>query len=193
MTNIEFGGGLRIDIAGQALSKAHQAIIQKALATGMQQDERVVRYSCRIAQDANAAIAAGIVDNQGGLWMPNPNARAQFGKAHDGEPFLSFGVLNESTGKRRSIRFVGDSVPTKMMEVAVRHDEGRDVRPTSITLNMSNALVYETGNKDGKGRAKKDKRGNHDRDKNGKPYARGPRRTHGRLCSADLAIRNATG
>jgi hypothetical protein len=143
-----------------------------------------VRHNCRIALDTNKAIASGIEVN-GKVHRPNPKVRAQFGKNDKGLAYLIFGLIDEETGQPLTLTFEGfGPVPIKMCEVAVAHDEGRNVRPTTIGLNLARATVYETGAKHGT--RPRDPRRNHDTAKDGNPYPRKPRAHHNRLCSKDL-------
>lgn len=178
MTEIKFTGTVPFKIKGQeAKPKWERDILQKVLQDGFGASNQL-RFVCRIATDANENFSR-VELSDGRVFTLNPKGKAQFGRNSSGRAFLTVGVIEESTGERYRLHWEGDNVPRKMQEVAVKHDEGRTVRPTTVRLNMAHAKVWKLGKKS-------DTRKRHDVARTGQPYPRKPQRTHSRLCSADL-------
>lgn len=186
MNNDIFEGALDIDISAQQIATAAQRrLIHDAFGDGTDVPQEV-RFACRIAIDVNEAIKGGLEFEDGRSFEPNPKARAQFGKNKRGLPYLTFGLIDSATAARYTLTWEGTSVPIKMVRTAIAHDEGRTVKATTVELAFDRAKVHETGNKNGKGSAKRDSRPNHDTGPDGEPYPRAPRRHHSRLCRSDL-------
>lgn len=131
-----------------------------------------LRFTCRVAQDMNKTLEEQLPDG----WTPNRSARAQFGKDFEGKPYLTVGVVDNNNEAWR-IRWTGKAIPRKLAEVAVKHDTGSAVRATVVPMPVTSAQVIKV---------KRDQRVNHDTDKTGRQYSRRPRRTHNRICAADL-------
>lgn len=177
-----------IRVKGQGAKPAwEQKMLAKALEGGVNNSEgaQSLRKTCRIAEDMNAALADGIVVGDR-LYGLNPRNKSQFGRNREGDPFLTTGVVDAETGQRLTLTWSGVNVPLRMVEAAVKHDAGKRIGERVVPLDFGMAVVHETGNKDGNGRAKRDGRRNHDTDKNGKPYPRKPRPNHNRLCATDI-------
>jgi len=186
MTNTIFRGRLKIRVPSQnGLSRAQRALVKRAYHDGVGIPQQV-RYSCAIAMAVNEAIKNGVMVD-GVSYQPNPKVRAQFGKNKRDLPYLTFGLIDPKTGEPHTLTWEGASnIPVDMIDIAVKHDEGEKVPAKQVSLSLADAKVYETGNEDGKGRNKRDRRKNHDTAKNGKPYPRAPRPNHNRLCRADV-------
>jgi hypothetical protein len=186
MSNNTFQGILRVRVEAQPrMTKAIRMALRESFGDGTGLS-RGYNYNCRIAEDVNAVIKEGIEGANGNWFDPNPKIKAQFGKNKHGLAYLTFGLIERESGKRYTLRWEGDSVPTEMIRVAVKHDEGAEIGITLIALNLATANVHETGNKAGLINPPIDKRRNHDTAKDGNPYPRPQRTSHSRMCSADL-------
>ena len=183
MSNTILEGPLDINVPAQPrYGRARRAMIKKAFNDGIDMPGEV-RYGCAIALAVNAAISDGLPEVSFG---PNPKVRAQFGRNKRDLPFLTVGLIDLDTGVPYTLTWEGaTSIPFEMIEIAVKHDEGAPVPAVTISLELADARVHETGNKSGKGK-KRDPRKNHDTDKSGRPYKRPQRRHHNRLCRADV-------
>lgn len=182
-TSTAIRGNVVVAVKGQnARAKWEQKLMQKALDEGMGAAQEL-RFVCRIAQDANEAFEI-IEDANGNVWTINPKAKAQFGRNQKGLAYLTVGLINEATDERVRLTWEGDAVPSKMKEVAVKHDEGKRVGATRIRLRLEDADSKIIRDR----RTEEDKRV-------GREYARSVRsgersstpRNHGRLCRDDLA------
>lgn len=179
-----FEGVLDVDIeAQQIVTRAQRRLIHDAFGDGVDVAQEV-RFACRIATDVNKAIENGIEFDNGKTFVPNPKARAQFGKNKRGKPYLTFGLVDVDSGERFTLTWEGAAVPLSMVRAAIAHDEGRNVKASTVELPFESAKVHETGNK--YGRKKPDPRPNHDTDADGNPYPRPKRRQHSRMCRSDL-------
>jgi len=158
---------------------------QNALATAIKDGKGAsndLRFTCLIANVANEAFEHLVLPDGERLTL-NPKAKAQFGRNHQGNAFLTVGLVRES-GERIRLHWEGEAVPQAAKVAAVKHDSGKLVQAKDITFDLSKATVWKLGEKGGVKR--NDRRKNHDTNKTGKPYARKPRRNHDRLCSTDL-------
>lgn len=175
-TPIELKGVVPFKIKGQAAKpKWEQDMLRKMLSDGEGASNQL-RFVCRIATDANQNFRRVSIRRR--VFVLNPKAKAQFGRNANGYAFLTVGLIDEKTGDRYRLHWEGDNVPRKMQEVAVRHDEGKSVRPTTVKLDLEHAKVW---------RLNADTRERHDVDPQGAPHRRPPvKRVHSRLCSADL-------
>lgn len=176
-------GNVTVAVKGQpARARWEQKLMQKGMDEGMGASQEL-RFVCRIAQDANEAFEI-IEDAEGNVWTINPKAKAQFGRNSRGLAYLTVGLINEATDERVRLTWEGDAVPSKMKEVAVKHDEGKRVAATRIRLRLQDA----------------DRKVLHDRRTDeekqaGREYIRSVRagertatpRNHGRLCRDDLS------
>jgi hypothetical protein len=166
----------------ESLSKAQLKQARKAAAAVADLGQSQ-RFQCHMADAANMSIQDGLLSDNGDcLWMPNPKVRAQFGKNDDGEPYLTFGLV-DLDGRRITLTWAGIRIPRRMLKIAVAHDDLKAVRGANIRLALSAATVHETGAKAG---TRRDRRKNHDTAPNGKPYVRPARRHHKRVCASDL-------
>lgn len=175
---IRFEGFIPFPIKGQeARNKWEQQALQRGIENGMGASQQL-RFVCRIATDANEVFS--ILETSEGVFMLNPKSKAQFGRNANGNAYLTVGLVGE-TGERYRLQWEGDAVPSKMKEVAVKHDEGKKVRAVTVRLDLSKAQVWKLGETAPR------KRTRNDVTADGKPYPRPQRRNHDRLCSADLA------
>jgi hypothetical protein len=140
MTLTNITGVIRFKVAGQAaMPKWQQTALRDALANAAAPPESL-RFQCRIATDARAAFS--LIQLEGGNTLKlHPKAMPQFGKNHDGLPYLTATMLYSVDGQAYSFRWVGDAVPTLMQEVAVKHDKGLAVKPVSIVLQLGAAQI----------------------------------------------------
>jgi hypothetical protein len=178
-----FSGILDIIVPEQVgLTGAQRKLIRDSFGDGQDLPSKV-RFSCAIAEAVNDTVKDGILI-AGTVYMPNPKARAQFGKNKRGHPYLTIGLVDPEGDARYTLTWQGDAVPVQMAVIALKHDQGKRAETIGIPLPLDAAKVHPTGNKDG--RRKPDLRRNHDADKNGQPYVRAPRRNHNRLCDDDV-------
>lgn len=181
MSTTQLRGRVVVAVQGQTAQPAWmQNLLKKALDQGNGADQEL-RFTCRIAQDAKTAFAH-ITDGDGTEWTLNPKAAPQFGRNGRGNAYLTLGLINEATGERVRLTWEGDDVPSKMKEVAVKHDEGKRVGATRIALNLEAAkvaIVQERTEAD-RNRARR-------YEAKTKRHHAGTTRRHGRLCAADIA------
>lgn len=181
MSNNRFGGMAKIRIKGQeAEPKWKQRLIQKALQDGTGASKEL-RYQCRVAQDVNAAFSEGLLLPDGTRIVPRKDSPAHFGRNADGQPYLTIGVTWDLDGADYKLTWVGERVPLKMKEVAVKHDEGKKVGATTVALRLEDAIATRV---------------RHDLNRSGekaprKPAKTGPHLTKkprhfDRICAADL-------
>lgn len=140
MNTPTFKGIVRFKVAGQkALPKWARQAITNALDAAEAPPESL-RFQCRIATDARANFES--VDLKDGETLTlNKRSNPQFGKNHQGKPYLTVTVIYSGDGESYRLRWVGDAVPPKMQEVAVKHDQGLSVAPVTIGLNLAKAEV----------------------------------------------------
>lgn len=153
-----------------------------------------LRFQCRIATDARTVFEE-ITLPDGETLTLHDKARPQFGKDSSGHAFLTVTLKYSGDGKGYRFRWVGEAVPRKMQEVAVKHDEGRAVRAVTIPLDLEAATVVPAWKAQGRASAQR-------RDADRKAKERGYRSayeekrkaaratsagyTFGRLTAADL-------
>lgn len=140
MNTPTLNGIVRFKVIGQeALSKWAQKAITNALSVQDSPPEEL-RYQCRIATDARKNFER--VELKGGETLTlNKNSSPQFGKNRDGLPYLTVTVIYSGDGESYRLRWVGKAVPTKMLDVAVKHDQGLAVAPATIGLDLAKAEV----------------------------------------------------
>lgn len=140
MNTPAFKGIVRFKVAGQkALPKWAQQAITNALNAAEAPPESL-RFQCRIATDAKANFEH-VELKDGETLTLNKRGNPQFGKNHEGKPYLTVTVIYSGDGESYRLRWVGDAVPPKMQEVAVKHDKGLSVAATTIGLNLEKAEV----------------------------------------------------
>lgn len=141
---VHLDGKISIRVKPQAKRDAWvQKIIDEQIKLGNGAPQ-ALRYQCRIAQDTMEALKAELP----APLKLNPRSTPQFGETYTGLPYLSFGLINEETEQRFNIRWEGDNVPRKMVEVAVKHDQGRATRAAVVKLDFSKAKVFEVTQKE---------------------------------------------
>lgn len=140
MTLTKTSGIVRFNVAGQeALGKWAQTAIQNALDSADGPPESL-RFQCRIATDARENFK--IINLPDGETLTlHPKANPQFGKNRDGHAFLTTTMIYSGDGLGYRLRWIGNDVPLKMQEVAVKHDKGLAVKPTVIGLDLSKAEI----------------------------------------------------
>lgn len=131
---------LKVHVQGQnPMTAGQRQLLKNAFKDGVDLPTSL-RFTCRIAEDVKLTIGDGI-EFDGQVYKLNPAATPQFGKNKDGHAFLSFSLNRESDGKFFGFSWVGDAVPYKMKQVAVKHDLGEPVRACSIKLSFADAKV----------------------------------------------------
>ena len=125
--------------AQDALPKWQQIALTDALARN-DSAPKALRFQCRIATDARTVFESVTLDDGETLTL-HPKAKPQFGKDRDGHAFLTVTLRYSKDGKGYRFRWVGDAVPRKMQQVAVKHDQGKAVRATTIPLDLAAATV----------------------------------------------------
>lgn len=140
MTLTQLSGIVRFKVAGQsALPKWMQTALKDALDNADSPPESL-RFQCRIATDARENLSM-IELADGETLTLHPQARPQFGKNRSGHAYLTATMTYSGDGQSYSIRWIGDGVPSKMQEIAVKHDKGLSVKPATVILNLANAQV----------------------------------------------------
>jgi hypothetical protein len=178
-------GAVRFSIKGQ---EARPAWERKMLANALNNGQGApndLRFQCRIAQDARENFAN--IPVPGGTLSIHPKSKPQFGRTRSGEAYLTVVLVDSRDGESYKVRWIGDAVPRKMQEVAVKHDEGRRVGATRVALRWEDAEITRSEHADHRPR--------HDVDETGEIRVRANGRTGGpkksrcfdRLCATDLA------
>ena len=151
MNTPTFNGIVRFKVAGQkALSKWAQQAIANALSV-QESPPEALRFQCRIATDARENFAE-VKLKDGGVLTLHPKSNPQFGKNHEGKVYLTVTVVYSITGETYRLRWIGPAVPPKMIDVAVKHDQGLAVKPAMVGLDLSKAEVTPTYKVGGGGR-----------------------------------------
>lgn len=180
MTTTELKGRVVVAVQGQSAQPAWmQNLLKKALDSGNGADQEL-RFTCRIAQDAKTAFSR-ITTADGEEWALNPKAAPQFGRNGRGNAYLTLGLIHEETGVRVRLTWEGDVVPSKMKEVAVKHDEGKRVGATRIALKLEEAEIVEI-----EARTESDRNRARRYEAKSQRHHAGTQRRHGRLCASDL-------
>lgn len=141
-----------------------------------------LRFQCRVAQDARDVFAE--IPVKGGVLTIHQKSKPQFGRDQSGRPYLTVVLVDSRDGESYKVRWLGDAIPRKMQEVAVKHDEGKRVSATRVALRWEDAEIT---------RSEHVSRPRHDVTEAGEMRKRpdgktgGTKRTHGRLCATDLA------
>ena len=136
---IKISGTVDFAVKGQAQLPKWQ---REAIANGLKSEygpPESLRFNCRMAEDARENFKE-IIDDQERVWTLHPNGNPQFGRNVRGEPYLTV-TLQDEAGDGYKFRWAGDAVPKRMAELAVRHDEGREVAPSTIRLSLARAEV----------------------------------------------------
>jgi len=191
MTIPQLTGIIKFKVEGQsALPKWMQTALADALDKADAPPESL-RFQCRIATDAQKNLALVKLASGETLTL-HPIARPQFGKDNKGHAYLTATMTYSGDGENYTLRWIGDAVPSKMQEVAVKHDKGLAVSPTTIALDLSAAQVapaWKVQNKPGPSALVRDHKAERARKKEieaaGAVRKRGPR-SCARLTDADL-------
>jgi len=181
---------VKINIKGQERRPAwERAVFKKALADGVGA-QNGLRFQCRIAQDANEAFAHAEIGGE--MWHLNPKLKAQFGRNSKGHPYLTVGLISDADPSRRyRLTWEGEQVPTKMIDVAVKHDSGEKVGRATVGLRLDNAQIAPVNSKPAERQRKNDatyhatKKGKAQRERDA--AAKRAKKTFGRCTVADLA------
>jgi len=139
LTKLE--GYVRFKVAGQkALPKWQQTAIRDALKK-LDAPPESLRFQCRIATDAHENFKLIELANGETLKL-HYKSQPQFGKkTRTGEPYLTATFTYSGDGENYTVQWLGDAVPPKMQEVAVKHDQGLSVSPVTIALDLGKARV----------------------------------------------------
>lgn len=140
MTLTQLTGFVPFKVAGQsALGPWAQKAIRAAL-DSIDSPPESLRFQCRIAIDAQENLSLVNLPDGETLTL-HAQARPQFGKNRDGHAFLTVTMIYSGDGLGYRLRWIGNAVPLKMQEVAVKHDQGLAVKPTLIGLDLSKAEI----------------------------------------------------
>lgn len=140
MTLETIGGIVRFKVEGQrALPKWQRTALADAMGKLAAPPESL-RFQCRIATDAQKNLAL-ITLRDGETLTLHHSSRPQFGKDRNGLAYLTVTMTYSGDGENYTLRWIGDAVPPKMKEVAVMHDKGEAVSPTTIGLDLGAAVV----------------------------------------------------
>lgn len=178
-------GVVKFSIKGQEARPAwERKMLSNALNNG-QGAPNDLRFQCRIAQDARENFAS--IPIPGGSLSIHQKSKPQFGRDRNGNAYLTVVLVDSRDGQSYKVRWIGDAVPRKMQEVAVKHDEGKRVAATRVALRWQDAEITPSEHVN--------RRGRNDLDGDGiirvRPDGRtgGPKRSrcYDRLCATDLA------
>ena len=140
MTLTNLTGTVKFKVDGQsALPRWMQTALRDALDNAAAPPESL-RFQCRIATDAKRNFEKIDLANGETLSL-HPRSNPQFGKNRDGHAYLTASFTYSGDGMAYTIRWVGDAVPQKMQEVAVKHDKGLSVKPTVVALDLAQASI----------------------------------------------------
>lgn len=140
MNTLNLTGIVKFKVNGQAaMPKWAQQAIQNAMETAEAPPESL-RFQCRIAQDARENFKEIPLDNGETLKL-HPRTKPQFGKNHKGLPYLTGTFIYSGDGESYTVKWVGSAVPSKMPEVAVKHDKGLRVGSATVALDLSKAQI----------------------------------------------------
>ena len=186
MTDItSLKGTVRFQVKGQ---EARPAWERKMLANALNNGQGApndLRFQCRIAQDARENFES--IPVAGGKLSIHPRSKPQFGRTRNGEAYLTVVLVDSRTGESYKVRWVGDAVPRKMQEVAVKHDEGKRVAATRVVLRWEEAQITRSDHADHRARHDVDEDGQIRVRANGRTGGPKPTRCFDRLCATDLA------
>lgn len=184
-------GTIPFRVQGQkALPKFQQELNRRFIEMGGQMPEEL-RFQCRIASDARDNFRH--IDLPGGETLTlHPKAKPQFGLNRDGLAYLTATLKYSGDGMGYRFRWIGQHVPHKMQQVAVKHDLGKYVPATTIPLDLAAAevtLAREVNNSPGTTPAQKKAYEERFQAKHGKKRAKEKRapRSCARITEADLA------
>lgn len=148
MTLTALTGQIPFKVNGQtAIPKWMQTALADALDKADSPPESL-RFQCRIATDAQKNFAL-VKLNNGETLSLHPNSHPQFGKNHLGQPFLTAAMTYSEDGDTYTFRWVGSAVPTAMQEIAVKHDQGKAVKATTVPLDLASAKITSTWRSNG--------------------------------------------
>jgi hypothetical protein len=137
-TATAFRGIVKFKVKGQErLGKWQREAIRRGLDSPTGPPESL-RFQCRIATDARENFERVELPDGSALTL-HPRSNPQFGKNRDGLAYLTVTLTHDATGESFRVKWVGDAVPLAMQRVAVAHDEGRQVAPKTIGLNLAKA------------------------------------------------------
>jgi hypothetical protein len=175
-------GVIRFAVKGQQARSPWERKVLASVITNGDGAPNDLRFQCRIAQDARENFASIPVD--GGELSIHQKSKPQFGRDRNGNAYLTVVLVDSRDGESYKVRWIGDAVPRKMQEVAVKHDEGKRVGATRVALRWEDAEIT---------RSEHSTRPRHDLTEEGRIRTRpngatgGPKRKAGRLCATDLA------
>lgn len=132
-------GTVRFHIKGQ---EARPAWERKMLASALNNGQGApndLRFQCRVAQDARENFAS--IPVPGGTLSIHPKSKPQFGRDRNGKAYLTVVLVDSRDGESYKVRWLGDAVPLRMQQVAVKHDEGRRVSATRVALRWQDAEI----------------------------------------------------
>lgn len=133
-------GTVGFKVAGQeALPKWMQTALKDALDSADAPPESL-RFQCRIATDAKQNFENINLDNGETLSL-HPRSNPQFGRNRSGHAYLTASFTYSGDGQAYTLRWLGDAIPKRMQEIAVKHDKGLSVKPTTIALDLAQASV----------------------------------------------------
>lgn len=189
MTDItSLAGIVRFSIKGQ---EARPAWERKMLANALNNGQGApndLRFQCRIAQDARENFESIQIPG-GGTLSIHPKSKPQFGRDRNGMPYLTVVLVDSRDGESYKVRWLGDAVPRKMQEVAVKHDEGKRVAAARVALRWENAEITPSDHieRRDRGRQDLDVSGEIRVRPNGRTGGPKPKRCFDRLCATDLS------
>lgn len=193
MTLENIKGFIRFQVEGQAaLSPWAQRALQNALKSGEAPEE--LRFQCRIATDARKNFEL-IELPDGETLTLHSKARPQFGKNHRGHAYLTTTLVYSGDGQAYTFRWVGDAVPLKMQQIAVKHDMGKATPACMVRLDLDKASItpaWKTHHKPGPSNSTRskteEKRTAAERRAAGKPRVKRATRRCERMTQADLEV-----
>lgn len=188
MTDItSLKGTVRFHVKGQ---EARPGWERKMLANALNNGQGApndLRFQCRIAQDARENFESIPIPG-GGTLSIHQKSKPQFGRDRNGKPYLTVVLVDSRDGESYKVRWLGDAVPRKMQEVAVKHDEGKRVAATRVALRWQDAEITRSEHAvNTRGRKDLDESGEIRVRPNGRTGGPKPTRCFDRLCATDLA------
>lgn len=186
MTNAitDLSGTIKFAIKGQEARPAWERKMLANALSGGQGAPNDMRFQCRIAQDARENFEN--IQVPGGELSIHPRSKPQFGRTKDGQAYLTVVLVDSRDGQSYKVRWVGESVPRKMQEVAVKHDEGKRVAPARVALRWGDAEITPSDHTDHRPRHDLDGTGEIRVRANGKTGGPKRKRCFDRLCATDL-------
>lgn len=133
-------GLIRFKISEQEAMPSWQKIAVRNALNSASAPPEALRFQCRIAVDAQENFALIKLESGETLTLHH-RSRPQFGKNRNGQAYLTVTMVYSGDGESYALRWVGNGVPLKMQQVAVKHDKGLAVKSVVVALHLEDAQV----------------------------------------------------